>query len=320
MHLGRHVEIDLLGRNLLDKAYLVTPDARATLAPGRTGIATLSLSLLAASPHETGTHVATASRVEVCMLRSALGVVLILTFITGCSGPDSAGAGGSAAFGGTRGIAQRDDRYVDALCLAGRPGRVRLAASGRSAAVRRLRAAGRSGHRHPMGTTASPTAEAIAAAAAVPAKDKLLWMQVMLDRAHFSPGEIDGLDGSSHKPRGGGVRAGPEHRARRRARRARFRRKPDAHDVHHHRRGRRGPVQADPRGHDEEGDPREARLHVRPRGPGGEVPRHAQAPAAAEPRQAVRPRGRDDPGAERAHEPRPRARRRRSWSTSPTPR
>ena len=28
------VEIDLLGRNLLDKAYLVTPDARATLAPG----------------------------------------------------------------------------------------------------------------------------------------------------------------------------------------------------------------------------------------------------------------------------------------------
>ena len=44
IHLGRQVELDFLGRNLLDKAYLVTPDARATLAPGRTGIVTLSLS------------------------------------------------------------------------------------------------------------------------------------------------------------------------------------------------------------------------------------------------------------------------------------
>lgn len=40
---GRHVELDLLGRNLLDEAYLVSPDARATLAPGRTAIATLTL-------------------------------------------------------------------------------------------------------------------------------------------------------------------------------------------------------------------------------------------------------------------------------------
>jgi outer membrane receptor protein involved in Fe transport len=43
VHLGRRLEIDLTGRNLLDKAYLVTPDARATLAPGRTGIVTATL-------------------------------------------------------------------------------------------------------------------------------------------------------------------------------------------------------------------------------------------------------------------------------------
>ena len=43
VHLGKRVELDVLGRNLLDKAYLVTPDARATLAPGRTGILTATL-------------------------------------------------------------------------------------------------------------------------------------------------------------------------------------------------------------------------------------------------------------------------------------
>ena len=42
--LSRQVAIDVLGRNLLDKAYLVTPDARATLAPGRTAIGTLVVS------------------------------------------------------------------------------------------------------------------------------------------------------------------------------------------------------------------------------------------------------------------------------------
>ena len=41
--LGRRVEIDLLGRNLVDKAYLVSPDSRATLAAGRSGLATLTL-------------------------------------------------------------------------------------------------------------------------------------------------------------------------------------------------------------------------------------------------------------------------------------
>jgi outer membrane receptor protein involved in Fe transport len=42
VHLGR-VELDLIGRNLLDKAYLVSPDARATLAAGISFVATASV-------------------------------------------------------------------------------------------------------------------------------------------------------------------------------------------------------------------------------------------------------------------------------------
>ena len=40
VRVGSRLDVDLIGRNLLDKAYLVTPDARATLAPGITGILT----------------------------------------------------------------------------------------------------------------------------------------------------------------------------------------------------------------------------------------------------------------------------------------
>jgi hemoglobin/transferrin/lactoferrin receptor protein len=43
VELGRRVELGLVGRNLLDKAYLVTPDPRATLAPGLTVIGTATL-------------------------------------------------------------------------------------------------------------------------------------------------------------------------------------------------------------------------------------------------------------------------------------
>jgi outer membrane receptor protein involved in Fe transport len=43
LHLGRRVEIDVLGRNLLDKAYLASPDGRAVLAAGISGLATLTL-------------------------------------------------------------------------------------------------------------------------------------------------------------------------------------------------------------------------------------------------------------------------------------
>jgi outer membrane receptor protein involved in Fe transport len=43
LHLTRRVEVDLLGRNLLDQAYLVSPDSRAVLAPGISGLATVTL-------------------------------------------------------------------------------------------------------------------------------------------------------------------------------------------------------------------------------------------------------------------------------------
>jgi outer membrane receptor protein involved in Fe transport len=43
VNVGRGVELGVVGRNLLDRAYLVSPDARATLAPGRTLIGTASL-------------------------------------------------------------------------------------------------------------------------------------------------------------------------------------------------------------------------------------------------------------------------------------
>lgn len=41
--LGSRVEVHVVGRNLLDESYLASPDARATLAPGRSGSATLTL-------------------------------------------------------------------------------------------------------------------------------------------------------------------------------------------------------------------------------------------------------------------------------------
>jgi outer membrane receptor protein involved in Fe transport len=43
VRLASAVDVSLLGRNLLDKAYLVSPDARAVLAAGRQGLASLTV-------------------------------------------------------------------------------------------------------------------------------------------------------------------------------------------------------------------------------------------------------------------------------------
>ncbi len=37
------VELTLLGRNLLDESYLVSPDSRAVLAPGRSVLVSASI-------------------------------------------------------------------------------------------------------------------------------------------------------------------------------------------------------------------------------------------------------------------------------------
>jgi len=41
VRVGKKVEVNVVGRNLLDQAHLVSPDSRAVLAPGISGIVTL---------------------------------------------------------------------------------------------------------------------------------------------------------------------------------------------------------------------------------------------------------------------------------------
>ena len=255
------------------------------------------------------------------MLRSALGVVLILTFITGCSGPDTPAP---AAPPPSAAPMASPSAMIDTSMPYASPAALDAYASplpGGVAAVGRFGAAGGPGrHCHSHGNDGRVR----------PPKP---WRPRKPSPPRTS---CSGCRCCSTARTSRRVRSTASTAATTAARVAAFARarnvapdavpaalasdaEPDAHHVHDHRRGRRGPVRADPRGHDGEGHARDARLHV------GRSRRSAEKFHASptllqrlNPGKRLRPRGRDDPGAERAHEPRPRARRRRSWSTSPT--